>query len=651
MLIFASFMFYQYRKWFILISSSTDNSTTKENKEIIERANTSSSSSSTSSCESIVREWISTQESRFKSRRKPSGEEKPLTFFLHIPRTAGRTINFCFLKHATPEKERCARAYDELRTDLKDPKCSFLASHDDYSIVERMATQPKIVTMVREVYSRTLSAYEFSVEVAMRSGGKPTKSARNNPNPSKTSTRDVWPWGHLVRHIDEDIINYRRELDAKRIEKAVISDPYDNPVYTSLDAFLEIPMAKEDLHNAQFFQILGLTNNTFTEYEPNAGKLRECARVEGSKASELLFTFAKKRLRREIDALLIHEQLDKSIELAAAMLNTPIDGISHYQSGKQNLEKIMQDILQRPAIDDDHIFPHRASVPMYGPRRAGGNGDSLGASANDDDKLSPMHHGTIGVIFVFQLKKIINMEDDDWREEYIENLKRAVAKFLLVSPSDIEVDPFAFFPNFHPKTWDETPSGRHLISIKKIDNRFSAERIIERLLKVRELVNQRDSKTYNAFKELLEKYGPDMAISYIATNVGGKFSRRDDLGAVETDKNNNLKANRGRTLGMTFRECEKFQGGRYKKQQNRAFDKLHELVENDKGFLFSKESRNIVKPETVARISELNHLDVRLYAEAKIMMEANLVKYAKELKRQGELPPSLLTTSFSGKDS
>ena len=53
----------------------------------------------------------------------------------------------------------------------------------------------------------------------------------------------------------------------------------------------------------------------------------------------------------------------------------------------------------------------------------------------------------------------------------------------------------------------------------------------------------------------------------------------------------------------------------------------------------------------MARISELNHLDVRLYAEAKIMMEANLVKYAKELKRQGELPPSLLTTSFGGKDS
>ena len=128
---------------------------------------------------------------------------------------------------------------------------------------------------------------------------------------------------YLVRYVDEDIQTYRRALDAKRIEKASIIDAYDNPVYTSLDSFLEIPMAKEDLHNAQFFQLLGLTNNTFVSYEPNAEALRECARDEGSKASENLFAYAKKRLRREIDALLVHE-LDKSVELAAVMLNTPI---------------------------------------------------------------------------------------------------------------------------------------------------------------------------------------------------------------------------------------------------------------------------------------------------------------------------------------
>ena len=62
----------------------------------------------------------------------------------------------------------------------------------------------------------------------------------------------------------------------------------------------------------KFFQLLGLTNNTFVSYEPDAEALRECARNEGSKASEDLFAYAKKRLRREIDALLVHEELDQS---------------------------------------------------------------------------------------------------------------------------------------------------------------------------------------------------------------------------------------------------------------------------------------------------------------------------------------------------
>ena len=101
-----------------------------------------------------------------------------------------------------------------------------------------------------------------------------------------------------MRYVDEDIQTYRRALDAKRIEKASIMDAYDNPVYTSLDSFLEIPMAKEDLHNAQFFQLLGLTNNTFVSYEPNAEALRECARDEGLKLPRISLRVRRKDLPR-----------------------------------------------------------------------------------------------------------------------------------------------------------------------------------------------------------------------------------------------------------------------------------------------------------------------------------------------------------------
>ena len=62
-----------------------------------------------------------------------------LLFFLHIPRTAGRTFHFCYLKLATPESRRCAKSYDALRVDLSDPNCQLLATHDDYSLVERLA--------------------------------------------------------------------------------------------------------------------------------------------------------------------------------------------------------------------------------------------------------------------------------------------------------------------------------------------------------------------------------------------------------------------------------------------------------------------------------------------------------------------------------
>jgi hypothetical protein len=567
-------------------------------------------------CEELVRDWVSLQEQRYEKRvaRAKESSDKPLTFFLHIPRTAGRTVNFCFLKHATPEKERCSRAYDELRTDLNNPKCTFLASHDDYSLVERMAMQPKVVTMVREVYSRTLSAYEFSVEVAMRSGGIPTKKPKNG---KKTSTRDVWPWEYLVRYVDEDIQKYRSALDAKQIEKASIVDAYDNPVYTSLDSFLEIPMAQEDLHNAQFFQLLGLTNNTFVSYEPNAQVLRDCARDEGSKASEALFAYAKKRLRREIDALLVHEELDQSVALAAAMLNTPLDSVSYYE-GKGNLDGIMENILRRTPVEDDHMFPHRASLS-----------DSEASASN-------------AVIFSFRLNTIQNLEDDEWREKYIEDeVKGAFSKFLGVEPQHIEVDPFAYFPKFQPKTWEETPGGRHLISIKSIPTKFRVEKIVARLLQVPHLLQSADATMSEIFSDLLQKYGPMMEISYVASMTNnGPMRRRDAFGPVGDKKTEK------KTLGKTYRECEKFQGGRYKKQQTRAFDRLHELVENDKGYLFSKDARKFIKKKTVDRIYELNHLDVRLYNEAKSMMDANLLKYAKEMERQGPLPPSLLQSSF-----
>ena len=93
---------------------------------------------------------------------------------------------------------------------------------------------------------------------------------------------------------------------------------------------------------------------------------------------------------------------------------------------------------------------------------------SSSESSFSESDASTMH----AVIFSFRLNEIQNMEDDEWRENYIEHeLKRAISNFLKVDPHDIEVDPYAFFPKFHPKTWEETPS--EISSRSKIFQRTS----------------------------------------------------------------------------------------------------------------------------------------------------------------------------------
>jgi hypothetical protein len=51
--------------------------------------------------------------------------------------------------------------------DVANPNCAMLATHDDYSLVERFAQQPRIVTMLRDPVARFLSSYEFAVEVSL----------------------------------------------------------------------------------------------------------------------------------------------------------------------------------------------------------------------------------------------------------------------------------------------------------------------------------------------------------------------------------------------------------------------------------------------------------------------------------------------------
>lgn len=126
-----------------------------------------------------------------------------MLWFLHIPRSAGRTFHSCFLKLAHPPSKRCAKSYDTLRLNVSVGSCGLLASHDDYSATDFLPAEAAVVTQLREPLDRVLSAYEFAVEVAARILQRPSNYTAD---PSRTNTRDVWPWSRLVPLIEQDLL-------------------------------------------------------------------------------------------------------------------------------------------------------------------------------------------------------------------------------------------------------------------------------------------------------------------------------------------------------------------------------------------------------------------------------------------------------------
>ena len=225
-------------------------------------------------CASLADEWVESRREIYAEHthaRKAHGghssatatdatpeQKSDLLFFLHIPRTAGRTFHFCYLKLAYPEKDRCGKSYDELRVNVHNPNCKFLASHDDYSLVERFHEQPRVVTMFRDPVARFLSSYEFAVEVSVRSFGSEAKTPS-----SRVSTRNVWPWSNAVRFIDRDLKRYKNRVEQDpEGRKESIENVYNNTVYTPLHEFVDTTEAREDFHNAQFLQLLGLSTNS-----------------------------------------------------------------------------------------------------------------------------------------------------------------------------------------------------------------------------------------------------------------------------------------------------------------------------------------------------------------------------------------------------
>jgi hypothetical protein len=156
-----------------------------------------------SECVAKINAWIAEQNRLYPLDRQ--ADPHKMLYFLHVPRTAGRTTHNCFLMPITPPSRRCAKSYDGLKYDISLPDCGVIASHDDFSAMASFPSTAAVFTTIRDPVSRFLSAYEFAVELGGRDAVRFKPGREPDKKQGRTSTKEVWPWSYLQPLLAEDM--------------------------------------------------------------------------------------------------------------------------------------------------------------------------------------------------------------------------------------------------------------------------------------------------------------------------------------------------------------------------------------------------------------------------------------------------------------
>jgi hypothetical protein len=163
-----------------------------------------SSASAENTCRDLLQKF---RHQPFQQNSSPYTGSNML-FFLHIPRTAGGTLN-CLLRAAFAPQLRCPTAYKTLPGASILQNCTFVASHDDFSVMQRLPPGAAVITELRDPEDRVLSAYEFAIEQAAQRINK-TEQQQTPPHLSEalamSLTEDVWPWNYLVPFFVADMM-------------------------------------------------------------------------------------------------------------------------------------------------------------------------------------------------------------------------------------------------------------------------------------------------------------------------------------------------------------------------------------------------------------------------------------------------------------
>ncbi|XP_057474611.1 protein-tyrosine sulfotransferase [Actinidia eriantha] len=249
-------------------------------------------------CRSTVKKWASS--SLYLEVKEDKHTLRDLLYFLHIPRTGGRTYFHCFLKKLYASSLECPRSYDKLRFDPSKPNCRLLATHDDYSMMSKLPKEKtSVMTILRNPIDRVFSTYEFSIEVAARFLVHPNLTSatqmvgRLRLKNKGVSTLDIWPWKYLVPWMREDLFARR---DARRHSGPTYirsNDSYNmEEIVMPLQEYINDPIARDIIHNGATFQIAGLTNNS---YLAESHEVRHCI-LKYQTLGEHVLDVAKKRL-------------------------------------------------------------------------------------------------------------------------------------------------------------------------------------------------------------------------------------------------------------------------------------------------------------------------------------------------------------------
>lgn len=258
----------------------------------------SSSEDDFEQCERSVKNWASS--SLDTEVKEDKHVLKDLLFFLHIPRTGGRTYFHCFLKKLYTSSLECPRSYDKLRFNPRKSDCRLLVTHDDYSMMSKLTKEKtSVVTILRNPIDRVFSTYEFSIEVAARFLVHPNLTSalrmtgRLRSKTKGVSTLDIWPWKYLVPWMREDLFKRR---DAKKLKGPIeitSNDSYNmGDVVMPLHQYINDPTAVDIIHNGATFQIAGLTNNS---YLTDSHEVRHCI-LKYRTLGHYVLDIAKKRL-------------------------------------------------------------------------------------------------------------------------------------------------------------------------------------------------------------------------------------------------------------------------------------------------------------------------------------------------------------------